>query len=209
MLKRLIKLVVRTCHPCWWRSEWVLCLGLWLSSLPGFAALVPVGLTCNFAIDPLGVDANSPRLSWKVESNERAQRQTARQVMAASSEALLAPGKANLWDSGKTRSDQTLNISYQGQPLKSSQQVFWKVRVWDQDGKSSEWSPVARWTMGVLAEADWQAKWIGAADTNLQSVLLRREFTVKPGLKRALAHVCGLGQYELSVNGNKSGEDLL
>ena len=38
---------------------------------------------------------------------------------------------------------------------------------------------------------------------------LRREFTVQPGLKRAIAHVSGLGEYELSVNGNKIGSDLL
>jgi alpha-L-rhamnosidase len=186
-----------------------LCAGLWLSSLSVFAAIAPVSLKCDQAVDPLGVDAVPPRLSWKVESNARAQRQSAWQVMVATSEALLAGGKPDLWDSGKVKSDETLHIAYQGKPLKSSQQVFWKVRVWDQDGKPSGWSPVAQWTMGVLSEADWQAKWIGAADTNLQSVLLRREFTVKPGLKRALAHVCGLGQYEFSANGRKSGEDLL
>lgn len=38
---------------------------------------------------------------------------------------------------------------------------------------------------------------------------LRREFTVKPGLKRATAHVCGLGQYEMFVNGSKNGADYL
>ena len=62
--------------------------------------------------------------------------------------------------------------------------------------------------MGLLNEADWQAKWI-AAPTNHPTLLLRREFTVKPGLKRAIAHVCGLGQYEISVNGGKVGDDLL
>ena len=63
--------------------------------------------------------------------------------------------------------------------------------------------------MGVLNDADWQAKWIGAADTNIPSLLLRREFAVKPGLKRALVNVCGLGQYELTLNGKKVGDDFL
>ena len=40
-------------------------------------------------------------------------------------------------------------------------------------------------------------------------MLLRREFTVKPNLRRALVHVCGLGQYELTLNGRKVGNDLL
>ena len=63
--------------------------------------------------------------------------------------------------------------------------------------------------MGVLDGSDWRAKWIGAADTNFESLLLRHEFTVKPGLKRALVNICGLGQYELTLNGKKAGDDFL
>ena len=114
-----------------------------------------------------------------------------------------------MWDSGKVVSDETIQIPYAGAALKSSQQVFWKVRVWDKDGKVSAWSKPATWTMGVLQNSDWHAKWIGAADTNIPSLLLRREFTVKPGLKRALVNICGLGQYELTLNGKKVGDDFL
>jgi len=46
--------------------------------------------------------------------------------------------------------------------------------------------------MGVLNDPDWQAKWIAAPDTNFETLLLRREFAVKPALKRALASICGL-----------------
>ena len=41
------------------------------------------------------------------------------------------------------------------------------------------------------------------------SLLLRHEFVVKPGLKRALVNVCGLGQYEMTLNGKKAGGDFL
>jgi alpha-L-rhamnosidase len=181
---------------------------LLLAALPVFGTLHPAALRCEFAADPLGVDTAQPGLSWQVESPERAQRQTAYQVLAASTAAQLAADRADLWDSGKVASDATTQITYNGVPLKSSQQVFWKIRAWDQDGKASAWSKLATFTLGVLSEADWQAQWIGAA-TNPPTLLLRREFTVKPGLRRAVAHVCGLGQYELSVNGTKSGDDLL
>ena len=63
--------------------------------------------------------------------------------------------------------------------------------------------------MGVLDGADWRAKWIGAADTNIPSLRLRREFVVKPGLQRALVNVCGLGEYEMSLDGKKVGDDFL
>jgi hypothetical protein len=177
-------------------------------ALPAFAALTPTTLRCEFATDPLGVDTAQPALSWQLESAERAQRQTAYQVHAASTAARLADDRADLWDSGKVDSDATTQILYNGVPLKSSQQVFWKVRTWDQDGKASPWSKPATFTTGILSDADWQAQWIGAP-SNQPTLLLRREFTVKPGLRRAVAHACGLGQYELTVNGTKSGDDLL
>jgi len=46
-------------------------------------------------------------------------------------------------------------------------------------------------------------------DPNYSSMLLRKEFEVKPELKRAVVHVCGLGHYELNINGRKVGDYLL
>jgi len=58
------------------------------------------------------------------------------------------------------------------------------------------------------APVEWGAKWIGAP-ADWPTVSLRQEIVVKPGLRRAVVNVCGLGQYELSLNGRKVGEDLL
>jgi alpha-L-rhamnosidase len=173
------------------------------------AATTVTDLRCDYAVNPLGVDSANPRLFWKLESNTHGQHQTAYQILAASTEQNLARDDGDLWDSGKVDSGETIQIPYAGAALKSSQRVFWKVRAWNQDGTVSAWSKPATWTMGVLNDADWQAKWIGAADTNVPSLLLRHEFAVKPGLKRALVHVCGLGQYELTLNGKKAGDDFL
>ncbi len=178
------------------------------ASIPAKAALSPANLRCEYAVNPMGVDAPNPRLFWTVESKERGQKQTAYEILAASSPELLAQDKGDLWDSGKVASEETIQIPYVGRPLESSQPVFWKVRVWDANGSRSAWSCPAGWTMGILKPSDWNAKWIAGA-TNWETVLLRREFVVKPGLKRALIHVCGLGQYELSLNGKKVGDDLL
>jgi hypothetical protein len=177
-------------------------------SIPAKAALSPANLRCEYAVNPMGVDAPNPRLFWTVESSERGQKQTAYEILAASSPELLARNNGDLWDSGKVASNETIQIPYAGRPLKSSQPVFWKVRVWDANGNRSAWSCPAAWTMGILKPSDWNAKWIAGA-TNWETVLLRREFVVKPGLKRALIHVCGLGQYELSLNSKKVGDDLL
>lgn len=172
------------------------------------SALKVVGPTCEFATDPLGVDTRQPRLSWQVESNERGARQTAWQVLVATSPNLLTDGVGDLWDSGKQQGSETLLIGYEGKPLQSSQQVFWKVRSWNVEGEASKWSPVATFTMGILDEAEWRAEWI-VAPWQTESVLMRKSFPVKAGLKRAVAHVCGLGQFEMSLNGRKSGKHLL
>lgn len=174
------------------------------------AALSPFDLRCEFARDPLGVDAPQPRLFWKLTSDSHGDKQIAYEILAASSAELLTQDKGDLWSSGKVKSEETIHIRYAGQPLKSSQQVFWKVRAWDKDRNVSAWSAPAIWTMEVLTEADWLgAKWIGETTTNAATTLLRREFTVKPGLRRALVHVCGLGQYEFTANGVKAGDDVI
>ena len=181
------------------------------------ATLEPVVLRCDYAVDPLGVDAATPRLFWQVASLQRGQRQTAYEIIADDSATNLeaaARASGNLqpgWDSGRVVSSQTTGIPFGGSPLKSNQQWFWKVRVWDTAGQRSAWSPTATLTLGILSPADWLAKWIAAPgeQTNQASTLLRREWTVKAGLKRALINVCGLGQYELTVNGQKAGDDWL
>jgi alpha-L-rhamnosidase len=173
------------------------------------AALSPADLRCDYAVNPLGVDSPNPRLFWTLESKERGQKQTACQILVASSPGLLAKDQGDLWDSGKVASDETIQIPYAGQPLKSSQEVFWKVRVWDVNERVSAWSKPATWTMGLLNPDVWQASWITFPTTNCETLLLRRDFTVKPGLKSALINVCGLGQYELTLNGKKAGNDFL
>ncbi len=157
-------------------------------------------------------------------------------MLVASTATLLAEDRGDLWDSGRVQSDQSNQLEYAGKPLNSSQQAFWKVRIWDEGEQPSPWSKTATWTMGVLDDADWRAEWISAKKAVAESqpfagihtmggtlppplstappriyptMLLRREFVVKPRLDRAVVHICGLGQYELTINGRRVGDDLL
>jgi alpha-L-rhamnosidase len=187
------------------------------------AATVPTQLRCEYRENPLGVDVARPRLSWQLTEGK----QTAYQVVVD-----------GLWDSGRIESDE-MQTRYAGQPLRSSQRVSWKVRVWP----GGKWSRPATWTMGVLDSAEWRARWISAAgaekyarsypgysradfsrrtafatehpdatsraEPNYSSMVARREFAVKAGLVRAVIHVSGLGQYEVLLNGKKVGDDIL
>ena len=130
-------------------------------------ALQPKQLECEYRANPLGIDTRTPRFSWILQSDrnsERGQGQTAYHLLVASSERLLKPGKADLWDSGRVESDQSILIPYAGKPLVARQRCFWKVRVWDVNGRGSAWSATATWTMGLLSPEDWlPAQWIGGA----------------------------------------------
>lgn len=118
-------------------------------------------LVCEYLVNPSGIAEPRPRLSWRVESSERGQRQTAYRVLVAGSAALLQRDIGDLWDSGRVESDQSLHVHYGGSELSSRQECFWKVCVWDVDGRRSAWSQPSRWSMGLLRAADWQGKWIG------------------------------------------------
>ncbi len=141
---------------------------LLLAPLAALHAAEVRDLRCEYRTNPLGIDAEKPGLSWKIEirnqkSEVRGLRQSAYQVLVASSEVLLKEDQGDLWDSGKVASDQSIYVEYAGNPLESRMSCHWKVRIWDQDGQVTGWSQPATWTMGLLKPEDWQAKWITAS----------------------------------------------
>ena len=128
------------------------------------AAMQPANLVCEYLRNPLGIDETQPRLSWEstpVDAEARGLRQTAYQVVVASELERLEPGRADLWDSGRVETDQSVHVEYGGKPLRSRARCYWKVRVWDQEVKESAWSAPAHWSMGLLQPSDWHGKWIG------------------------------------------------
>lgn len=171
-------------------------------------------LRCEYRVNPLGIDVVNPRLSWILESNERGQKQSAYQILVASNKLDLKDNIGDLWDTGKVNSNQSVHIVYAGKELASEMQCFWKVRVWDKDDRPSAWSEQAFWTMGLLNSKDWQAKWIGSHlrfKGNLWGCLpiFRREFDIVKPVSRAYVSICGLGFYELHLNGRKVGGHVL
>lgn len=176
-------------------------------------------LRCEYLTDPLGIDETAPRLSWEMDDLRRGACQRAYQVVAASSEKALERDSGDLWDTGKVASDESAHVAYAGRPLHSGMEVHWKVRVWDADGRVSPWSRPARWSMGLLKPPDWDACWIGDArkpppDKNepLPPPRLRREFAIagdREAIRKVVVFVTALGVYELRLNGQRVGDNLL
>jgi len=162
---------------------------------------------------------STPRLAWELESKVRSQGQTAYQILAASSADTLANSVGDLWDSGWVTNRETTGVAYHGQPLKSSQPVFWKVRVRDSGGHASDWSQPARWEMGLLSPSDWQAQWLNDGKNNPTkdedfyqddpAPLFRKPFVISKKVVRARLYISGLGYYEASLNGGRIGDAVL
>ncbi len=184
------------------------------------ASLRPEQLRCEYRTNPVGIDEEQPRLSWwltAADSKSRGLRQAAYRILVATSAKNLRSGIGDLWDTGRVESNQSIQILYEGGPLTSGAEAYWKVEVWDQNGISSGWSEPAYWSMGLLGPVDWKGKWIGKEETKLPedesrvlpARMLRKQFRPTRKLKSAKAYICGLGLFELSLNGKKVGDQVL
>jgi alpha-L-rhamnosidase len=182
---------------------------------------VPVqlqNLRCEMLTNPEGIDVSNPRLSWEVSGKQRNLEQVAYQVLVASSSDKLAANAGDLWNSGKVNSGQSIQVAYAGNPIASRVQCFWKVKIWTKDGEG-EWSQPASWSMGLMQPSDWKAKWIGldkafpwdslTKSSRLSARYFRKEFDSKPQIKRATVYISGLGMYELYINGQRVGDQVL
>jgi alpha-L-rhamnosidase len=174
------------------------------------ATLTLVNLRCEYKVNPIAIDISNPRLSWELVSSERATLQSAYEVQVAPSENDLLRGKLS-WDSGKINRDTSIEVAYEGPPLKSGQRYYWRVQVWDNHGHNSSWSQAAYWEMGLLDSSDWKAQWI---TPNLQedpeksnpSPMLRQVFAVHRGILAARLYASAMGLYELHLNGARVGD---
>lgn len=201
-----------------------------------------VNLRCEYMKAPLGIDIERPRLSWEIISPERGTMQMAYQVVVAESEKNLEQGDM-LWDSGRVSSDKSICCEYAGPALESRKQYYWKVRIWDEQGRLSSFSCPSFFEMGLLRREDWKASWIeicnkevtmentpmgngqqsGGENNQTMSLLsatnegiappeqrlnpcrlVRRQFSVKNGIRRARIYATAHGIYSLEVNGSRT-----
>lgn len=168
--------------------------------LCSFAAAQPVAtsLRVDRMVKAEGIDSAQPLLSWIVESSRRGTMQSAYEIS-------VYEGQRRIWNTGKVLSDISTGVRYDGPALKSGTRYSWQVRVWDDKGKVSKWSPRSSWLMGLRSVDEWRARWIEPAEQSVASPLMRRSFTLSKPIASAVAYITAHGMYEAELNGEKIG----
>ena len=118
-----------------------LAVGLFSTNGLAFESNAPSHLQCEAMQEPLGIDITTPRLSWQLQDSRRGARQTAYEIRVASSAEALAQDHADIWDSGRVDSDQSVNVLYGGPAVESRRRYYWQVRVWDSQGTTIALQP--------------------------------------------------------------------
>ena len=154
----------------------------------------------NHLTNPLGWDVAHPTVSYVVTEAKGSFQQAARVWVS-----LTEDFADCLYDSGE-RADIVSTGFELPVELAPMTRYYWKVWVRDDAGDSAE--SAAQW-FETGKDAPWRAKWITPdADKSVQAVLFRHIDVSKP-VARARAYVVGLGVYELSLNGEKQGNECL
>jgi len=136
-----------------------------------------VNLKCEHSANPIGIDTPNPRLSWNIESTQRNWMQSACQILVSTDSSKLNLNNGDIWDSGKIGTSECLYLPFSGKPLASLQKYWWKVKVWDKDRLSAEWSKISNWTMAMVNSSDWKGSWI---TSDLQLSPLQKELKALP-----------------------------
>lgn len=201
-----------------------------LSSIAGGATVIdtrPIGLKCNSLVEPMGIDTPEPVLSWRLQDKTSGAKQTAYEITVSSKPNASDAKAADIWDSGRVASEQSVGISYAGPPLEAQKRYYWRVKVWAKDGKPYLTSAASWWEMGLLSSSAWKGKWISYESSELHSIReagaewitnaavpnysspgdthhnFRFGFTLKQHVKRAVLYTTGQDTVAAWINGNQ------
>lgn len=167
------------------------------------------GMTCEHLINPIGIDADHPRLSWLMQDSSRGAAQTAYRIIVGKDSLAVTKLQGAAWDSKKQKGSASL-ITYQGSQLEPFTGYYWKVQLWDAGGKPLPEGPVAYFETGMMRD-NWTGTWISdRTDISFgPAAHFRKGFAAAKGIRSARAYIAAGGLYELYLNGKKVGDHRL
>lgn len=169
-----------------------------------------VNLKCEYLTNPIGIDTESPRFTWQIETSKPGIVQTSFQIFMGTDSLEVESGKGNIWNSGKIKSGNQL-AAYSGKSLKPFTKYFWIVKVWGKLDAPLNISKVTSFETGLVESKNWQGDWISdTRDVNLKPApWFRKEFTASKTVQSARVYIAVGGLYELYINGKKVGNHRL
>ena len=150
--------------------NWLL-TAMFVSACGSISNATPVHLLTDQRFNPLGIDNTRPSLSWQSDAATRNWKQSAYRILVASTPDRLKVGSADVWDSGRIASSESIAIPYDGPPLRSRQRCYWLVQTWNEQGIEEASNEQASWEMGLLAPGDWVARWVHTSNAREDAVL--------------------------------------
>ena len=156
----------------------------------------------NHITDPLGFELSPVTFSWKVAETPSAAAVSSR-VEVAGDEAFTGL----IHDSGPDADISCIAYSPPDLELAPRTRYWWRVTVIGDNGDEATSSP-AFFETGKMTEP-WTASWISSPFEKDVHPCFRKSFSLKGDIVSARAYACGLGVYELFVNGVKAGDEYL
>jgi alpha-L-rhamnosidase len=176
----------------------------------GQSGCIPVNLQCEYLVNPIGIDAASPRLSWQLQDNRPGAKQTGWRLSVGTDSIEVSKGIGRQWQYGQPNGS-AQRVIYSGEALQPFTRYFWVVQVGDKDGHISALSPVASFETGMMDSRNWKGAWISDSRDIKEKAApyFRKAFDIKRKIKSARAYIAVAGLYELYVNGSKIGDHRL
>lgn len=170
-----------------------------------------VGLRCEYAEEPLTIDGDSVRFTWRYESDEPVAsfRQHKVEVRIATDEASLADEESCVATSGRVRGGQMIVLPTDS--LDAESRYCWQVRGYNALGVETMVSPVAWFSTAKLHGKAWSAKWItDSYDKNYEPApMFRKRFRLSGNVERASLYISAAGYYDAAINGSRVSDDWL
>jgi len=157
-------------------------------------------LRTEYRVNPVGLTAEAPRFSWKMESQEKDTLQTAYEIHVADENGKL------VWNSGKKVSDQSVLIPYEGEALVSETMYTVQVSVADNHGNTE--SVEGTFETGIFDNTEFKAQMITGdfPEEETACPVFGKTFALDKKVKKARLYATAHGVYEATLNGQTVGD---
>tara|TARA_R110002050_G_scaffold261165_4_gene401144 strand:+ start:3908 stop:6604 length:2697 start_codon:yes stop_codon:yes gene_type:complete len=180
-----------------------------LSCINNDAKIEPQNLLCEYLETPIGIDSDTPRLRWNINSDRNDSKQKSYYLSVGIDSLEVSKGNGKMWQfDGKNNA--TSLVVYDGKKLQPFTKYYWGVQVIDNKNTQSNFA-VSSFETGMMQQNNWKGSWItDYNDINVKPApYFRKTYPVQKKVKKAVAYITAAGLYELYINGEKIGNHRL